>query len=334
MSFLFSNKYKYRNLYVASGGDDFLTTSAKIHKRNLMYSALLCIVISIIGYDKTFDSIFGFKISDDNGIPSVSIITILVTICFYELISLCSYFKLCRSLWLWRDVNSDKKEGDVINNKSISESLKIGLFMYDADAKKLERFITRITSESLSTYRIYKKIQENTNKYVVYSKDDGYGFAVDKDKINESEIILNQILDAIKSGDNEGAIKGLVNDKIEKYINHRIAHDQLIQDVDNNIINLKSEIEKELKSIQTFLTRLNNSTDKLIYQFENIQAGYKRYIIMDFIVPSSFGLVAILIGFLSIYNSNLSIIDVIPDYISNYYEHIINKTAEVFELSV
>ncbi|MCS0138663.1 hypothetical protein NDJ13_09595 [Vibrio alginolyticus] len=320
MKSLFNNRYIYRNLHVATGGDDFLTTSAKIHKRNLMYSALLCVVVSIVFYDENFDSVFGFKISGDSGIPSITIISILLVVCIYELISLILYFKLCRALWLWRGQNSDR-EDDVRDYNSTTEIIKIGLFMYEKDKKRLDNSIKRLNRELLNTYRIYSGIKRDMNRYIVYEKNDGYGNVIDLETLKGIDLIVDSLIKEINVEKND-KLERPINDKIESYIRHRYKYEQLNKEIESNFLAIKKEIEDNTVTLNGFIKRLSDKNDKLISKFEKTQAGYIRYIMMDFLIPSIFAIFAIYIGIVSIHESSASFFDIVPEFILDHYESV------------
>lgn len=286
-------KYKYKSISFATGGGDYLPDSAKVHKRNLMYASLVCIIIATIGHNKSFESVFGFKLTE-GGIQSSYIISILAVICIYELISLNLYIKDCKSSWFCRNLDNEKSD--------FKDNIEIGIFMYEDDIERIENKIDRTIKNAMARYRLYKKLLESANDCVIYRKSEAV--------VEEGhEAVIEHITSALEGlRDSEG----FENNELLRTVDQRITNHHNIHRYRNETINdilseynaFQSLLDSRFDDIKGLLERIEKSTNNLSSQVVRLQAGDNRYMFMDFIFPSIFGILAITVSFISLLSTH------------------------------
>lgn len=121
------NKQGSQHIYIMDGVEDYLTESAKKHKRNLMYLAFFILILTsftLFNGELVFKSAFGFTFkSEDAGINSALILMTASIACGYQMLMLLYYKKICNSHYF----------GDKLTRKN-----KLG------DAEQVDRFRTEI----------------------------------------------------------------------------------------------------------------------------------------------------------------------------------------------
>lgn len=112
---MFKRRGNHR-IYILSGVEDYLTESAKKHKRNLMFLAFFVGTLtatSLLYGDIVFKSAFGFSIDYKNGegINASTFLAFASVACIYEIFMLSIYKKQCDSHYFGKQLNRTNSVG-------------------------------------------------------------------------------------------------------------------------------------------------------------------------------------------------------------------------------
>ncbi|MFH4543403.1 hypothetical protein [Vibrio alginolyticus] len=300
-------KLSEKNIYILGGVEDFLTTTARIHKRNLLYSSLICLMVSLIAYNKSFDSIFGFKVTGDE-ISADIIILMLIVVCCYEFLSLWQCLKTCKSHWQGESLlnlinsESESKEPDRFK-KLISASLLID----EDDKNKFSKEITDQVEEMGVQIRIANELASHFTKSLEDLTSE-YAKAAVKHTNQQRQLVeisvrdnREYVPDSMKENfDQEcyrvGKVFSKISDKLT-YIDHMYESHREVAKVVEKIKICSTDWEK---NIENKLSCLGEKSEEVKNILHSINGTYSRQVQIHFIIPTiiffisfSFGIVAL-----------------------------------------
>lgn len=293
------------NLYIMGGIDEYLVNSAKIHKRNLIYSSFLLLNFSIFGFflDIKFSSFFGFKFSQDLSYKFLVIVLLMVVL--YEMVLLFLYKNDCDRQWFGKNITK--------NNDYTSEfKHKINLNFI------LERREIGLNDRAMA-------LNFHKEKYIENNKASIENYFSSKFNINHNaNILFTAILDNYNTALNLSKKIDAENKKTEikdksYYWNIEPLQQQIIQtnnDIKDILDNFKSVINSEVENINSFDKRVIEhikAGEEYIKNQEHINqvilknynellnfGNHKRPLIRDLIFPLIIGFTSLLIGVLSL----------------------------------
>lgn len=264
-----------QTIYLLDGVEDYLTESAKKHKRNLIYASFICATLSVLGIGQTFKSIFGFQLTTP--ISNDSLLLLLSLTCVYEIIMLISYWSHCRSHWFGKNLQR-KFESDGMNRTGVEKfkaNIELSHHINGSQLSNREviKNIEDFSAESISMINAKFREMKNTLKetYPTY----GFNSLPDQDKHTQ---ILERIEDAISIMNN---FNSDWNTELEE----------------------KNRIWNE--DIQSICRKINHSYDEILKELRTLKTSPKRFIFLDFILPISIGLLSITLAGLSILTPSL-----------------------------
>ncbi|EPH6376560.1 hypothetical protein ACS0KR_004110 [Vibrio alginolyticus] len=320
-------------LYLLDGVEDFLTNSARIHKRNLMFFSSACLTISFLGQGKVFDSVLGFKF-EGSSVTSNQILFILIIATLYELIVLWCHYGLCKTHWiggnLARKINAEEKRKTNEPDK-FKGNISVGLLMSNCEIDEFENKVKDIECEIESGAKdIIKKLDlfnERIEKINEKTLDDN---CFDKMELAAEKIRhINDLDPRTDKGDYSQSYLGFLTDIKSEYESFLFSVQGSSQEVNrkNEIIksstdeivkiinNPQSNAIKEISSVREKISHLEN-------QFNSIQIGSLRFVILDFIIPTVFCIMSLSAGVSSILT---------PKSIDNINSQVSTKLVEVRE---
>ncbi|WNJ95132.1 hypothetical protein RND59_13495 [Vibrio ruber] len=269
-----------KKIYLLDGVNALLTSSALVYKRNLMYSSFLCLCLSLVAPDCDFQSLFGFKIANDY-ITTGSIIAVLLAVIVYEVIMLWASFSQCKAQWFGKDL-IDKKT--YFFKDSLDINLSSDIFINTSKCSDIQNVILN-ESEKINTLR--KKMDPVISDSLVTNKDM-------YNKIHSKIEQFNTKLEEVKEyPDGYHTLKS--NMKSHSYINNDLKNtiDTFEKIAKEDIhLNVKSwfiEASDELK-------KLESNYYGFIYKIYSLQGGYITSLVSDFILPSFFALISVIIA--------------------------------------
>ncbi|EHH2490357.1 hypothetical protein J7X65_000995 [Vibrio parahaemolyticus] len=292
----FKNKEK-NNIYILSGVEDYLTESAKKYKRNLMYCIFLIITLSLFKHldlVKSFKSILGFSINEDEGIPVDLVIALISGVCVYEFSMLITYKKTCDSHWFGKRLSDTKAKGDDAEVVYFKEIIKNIVY----DFKEVESIINSVNAYELD-YKdlVDKRYLTDWDKTIdSFCQDINDDIQKTIDAISERpDLILNEdgeIKVEVRERTDERIL--IILERLESRLNEeherRLGTANTIKKlIINNNEEWKVYIEHQIqKNISTY-TELANKIDE-------VSRPHKRIVYGELYVPLFLGFVAIFIG--------------------------------------
>ncbi|EMK6986056.1 hypothetical protein ACOJUY_001350 [Vibrio alginolyticus] len=299
-------EYDPQNITIVTGVDGFLTEAARTHKRNLLYATLvLASFIWIVG-DQNIKSAFGFTVKE--GIETKNIIAVITVVVIYELIMLWFYYKDCKCQWFGMSMG---KKGELPKFKESTEQIKVNLEctftvpdieqytvegskvikIIECEKKHLENLVAEWKKQCVvSAYKeMFDAIdtfnQEYKKKHEVANKDcleQGWGGLIGAEgrlrKVAERlhEQVLN--FDSVTRPDHE--------------------RDTLL----GNFMGSLNNTERGLKTLVDHIAKLETEARKVSRQLVSLQRGYQRYKRVDFLFPTVFSIVILLISICQIFD--------------------------------
>jgi len=236
-------------IYILNGVEDYLTESAKKHKRNLMFLAFFIMTltaISLLNGDLIFKSAFGFSIqaAKGEGINSSIFLIIASIACVYEIMMLLIYKKQCDSHFFGKQLNRTDKTGSseqLDNFKRVIElinyDIRDGSDLNDLLDKHLEQ--SRLLLDMLKTYPTPTEVKD---QIIVLA--DTIDEVRRKEIVNNAEYAGNAIFDRVEH--------------LMKHFNTKID-DHRLQEIRSIImITVMERIPKSTNAEQIVLNFFNN----------------------------------------------------------------------------
>ncbi|MDH5915067.1 hypothetical protein [Vibrio splendidus] len=289
-----------RNIYFASGVEDYLTDSAKKHRRNLMYASFVVLVLSIFNLDiipvpaKEFSSLFGFKLVDSSaaqqshevnslstGIPFTVVIGFMSLVSFWETIMLFSYQKLCESHWFGDSVTKGIDENGKKELKKFEEIELISYEFENSDA--LMQAIQQAIDSSnslLSQAHMQFRGELKDSAMILQETDEETRGIINKYDVTESELIENRV------------------DRFQKEVERKIDH--LKRTLEKNAIDRLDNIIRANEEWKVYIEHQAqsniNTYQKLFNQLNKVARPNTRVQLAEFYLPLAFGVVACFLG--------------------------------------
>ncbi|EGQ8300065.1 hypothetical protein QPI28_000614 [Vibrio parahaemolyticus] len=312
-------KYDPKNITIVTGVEQFLTDTARTHKRNLLYTTLiLASIIWLIG-NKKVNSAFGFNV--EGGIDSKDIISIIAVVVIYELFMLWFYYKDCKCQWFGMSIG---QKGELPKFKESIEQIKVNLEctftvpdierytiegsriveIINHEKEHLEKLVDEWKKQNVvSTYhemteyiddfvREYTKMYELANKECI---ENNFG------SLMSAEGRLRKAAEALKINANE--------------FYHITRPDNERERLQQRFFDNLYMTEQELKKIEQNLTELETATNNISRQLFSLQRGYTRYKRVDFILPTVLSIVVLCAAICQVFD--ISALEFLESILSN-----------------
>ncbi|HCE2582320.1 TPA: hypothetical protein NKQ43_002600 [Vibrio parahaemolyticus] len=329
---LFKNDIKYdpKNITIVTGVEQFLTDTARTHKRNLLYTTfILASIIWLIG-NKKVNSAFGFNV--EGGIDTKDIISVIAVVVIYELFMLWFYYKDCKCQWFGMSIG---QKGELPKFKENIEQIKVNLEckftvpdierytiagsgiadIIDYEKKYLDNLVDEWKKQNVVS--TYHEMTNHIDNFIQIYKDI-YELAF-KDA-NENN--FNRLLGAEINLSRAAVTLKRNADDFQRITRPYEGRDKLLNKFSFNFESTKVQLAK----IKQTLTKLETATDNLSRQLFSLQRGYMRYKRVDFILPTVFSIVVLASAICQIFDiSALDYLEKIFQFLTLKFLQLINS---------
>ncbi len=264
------------SIYILTGSDGFLTNSAKVYRRNLMYITMISFSLVYVGYDREIKSIFG--ISFEEAMMINDFIPLLVAAIIYELVMLFTQLGECRSRWYGNYFENQEKEK---NMQIIKEKIRLG-------HPNLYENIGSCTYSKVSKSIAIHDMQFLASVNHIYKSMEQYGEPFHRELENVRDSLKKYTANAsYPTQDHVISITDSLS-----LASHRFT--KTMEELEPHIIRLNSSRSNDLLHEIKIQREQNREVIDLLEKFI---VTPKKYLLLDFYMPLAFSLSTI--GYIS-----------------------------------